>query len=179
MAIIEVSAGHHPASPGARYRGFSEHQEALLWASIIVRNIGPMAGLVPVGVLKEKIAWINSQKECHLAVEIHFNSARNTNGLNIGDGSETLYYPGSEKGHLAALGVQALLSPICDPDRGAREGWYRMNKASGPDYFLSRTRVTSLIIEPEFIHRTEEVIPVREQACRAIAQALVEVVQDA
>jgi len=177
MAIIEVSAGHYPDKPGASYSGFSEHQEALLWATLVRDKIGSMAGLVPVGRLSEKVAHINSQKECHLAVEIHFNSAKDADGNHIGDGSETLYHPKSTTGHNAALIVQRHLSSVCGPNRGARPGWYQGDPEKGAIYFLDKTRVPALIIEPEFIHRLDEIVPVREDACEAIAAALVEIVQ--
>jgi len=186
--MILISAGHHPTKPGACYDGFCEHDEALRWAVEIFTLLTPMrALLVPAGTLKEKVAFINARK-CDFAIEIHFNSAKqwvdeNHNGVvdegedhHVGKGCETLYYPGSEKGKAAAQIIQTALAPLFPPSRGVKEGWYRMNPKFGPDYFLKKTKCTSLIVEPEFIHRKELITERRSEACEALAFALNKIV---
>lgn len=185
---ICVSAGHHPENPGACFADFCEHAEALKWAKAITDEINFISGddiacIVPVGVLKDKVKFINDINPL-LAIEIHFNSFKvwedaNKDGLvssgelrNAGLGSETLYYPGSKKGEATARRIQSILGLICEPNRGIKEGWYRMNKDNGPDYFLARTKCTSLIIEPDFIHREYEIKNTRDEACRGIAHSI-------
>ena len=186
--MILISAGHHPTKPGACFEGFCEHDEALRWAAAIFSILSPTeALLVPPGTLKDKVGFINARK-CALAVEIHFNSAkqwvdRDNDGVvdegedfHVGRGCETLYYPGSAKGREAAKIVQAAMAETLPPDRGVKEGWYRMNPKFGPDYFLKKTRCTSLIIEPEFIHRKDLIVKHRQAVCVDLANAIKEVV---
>jgi len=70
-----ISTGHHPYKKGASFEGFYEFDEAKVWASLIAHFIGSDAMVVPNGVLKEKVEFINSQKDVSIAIEIHFNSA--------------------------------------------------------------------------------------------------------
>lgn len=167
--MILISAGHYPERPGASYGAFSEHTEAVIWRDILVDMIGGVA--VPSGVLRDKVAFINS-KNPDIAIEIHFNDAVGALGEHVGKGSETLYYPGSTEGLRLSNLVQSELSNVFGPDRGAKEGWYRMEKKYGPDFFLSRTSCVSLIIEPEFVVNAEKIRANRESGCRAIADAL-------
>jgi len=170
--MIFVCAGHHVKAPGASYKGFNEYDEACLWSKLIVDYIGNNAVLVPNGVIKDKVQFINDRDPVDsIAVEIHFNSAKDDQGTPIGEGAETLYYPDSVKGRVIATKVQAALAGLFR-DRGVKEGWYRMQKRFGPDYFLARTKCPAIIIEPDFIHRREYIQTRREQACRAIANAL-------
>ena len=186
--MILVSAGHHPTKPGACYQGFCEHDEALRWARDICEILtDEHALMVPPSTLKEKVSFINARK-CDLAVEIHFNSAKqwvdlDNDGLvdegedvHVGRGSETLYYPSSVRGKAAARIVQHALASVFEPDRGIKEGWYRLNPKYGADYFLRKTKCTALILEPEFIHRKHLIIGKRGDACFAIADALLKVV---
>jgi len=187
--MILVSAGHHAAKAGACFEDFCEFDEAARWAKLIVENLGDDKSLlVPFGVLKDKVNFINerSSNKNTIAVEIHFNSAviwkdDNKDGVkqdeefhHVGRGSETLYYPNSVKGKAAAEVVQNNLSRIFLPNRGVKEGWYRMQKRFGPDYFLAKTKCTSLIIEPEFIDNKETIIKHRKTGCLAIAESLLE-----
>lgn len=174
--MILISAGHHPYRKGASFEGFYEHDEAMFWAVAIVNGLGSKAMLVPPGLLKNKVAFIND-REVELAIEIHFNSAKDINGNRVGKGSETLYYPGNEKGRRAALTMQARLAPIFAPDRGAKEGWYQMNKDKGPDYFLAKTNCTALIVEPEFIHHKDFIVANRQKGCDVIVQSLTEILE--
>ena len=187
MGLICISAGHYPERPGACFGSFCEHSEANHWAILITDYIireGYEAALVPTGTLKKKVEFINS-RETSLAVEIHFNSFKvwedaNRDGIvtddelkHTGQGCETLYYPESQKGALLASNIQAVLSDIFSPDRGIKEGWYRMDPKNGPDYFLEKTSCTSVIVEPDFIHRIEKIQDNRRQACIAIGNAII------
>lgn len=180
--MIFVSAGHYPSKPGASHGSFTEYDEAAVWANRIVEILDE-AVLVPTGFLRQKAAFINARAPS-LAIEIHFNSFKvwrdaNRDGLMTDDeihaagrGSETLYYPGSEKGKRFAEIVQTALASVFQPDRGIKEGWYRLNPDNGPDFFLAKTSCPAVIVEPEFIHRKGIIQDNREEACQRIASAL-------
>lgn len=170
--MILVSAGHHPYAKGATYENFNEHDEAKIWVSLITNHLGHRGMSVPVGVLRDKVSFINGIEDAECAIEIHFNSAVNSDGEHIGNGSETLYYPNSVKGKELAEKIQDKLSIIYEPNRGVKEGWYKMNPSLGADFFLKRTKCTSLIIEPEFVHHHEKIIEARNAGCKIIAEVL-------
>ena len=182
--MLFLSAGHRYGRPGARYNGFVEHTEATLWQETIFQYLPTTAKaiLVPSGRLSEKVQFINDVARSsigpHLAVEIHFNDAVDHTGAHIGRGSETLHYPKSEKGKEFATRIQDSLSLVFGPDRGAKPGWYRMDPAQGPDYFLAKTNCISLIIEPEFVINHAKIIEGREPGCLVIAQTLTKIVGD-
>jgi len=169
--MIYISAGHHSLKKGASFEEFYEHDEALVWVDLLVCHLKDIAVRVPPGVLKEKVKFINEGK-AKIAIEVHFNSAIDSNGNRVGKGSETLYYPGSEKGLSLAKAVQLVLARHFPPSRGVKEGWYRMDKRKGPDYFLARTKCPAIIIEPEFVHRKEIIRSKRSNACEDLAHAL-------
>lgn len=170
--MIFISAGHHPAKPGACFGNFCEHEEAKVWASLIAHHVGGAAIVVPTGTLRQKVEFINSRSVADsLAVEVHFNSAT-LDGMHVGKGCETLYYPGSTRGAALAEYLQEAVEPHFPPGRGCKEGWYQMNPAKGPDFFLAHTRCPAVIIEPEFIHRKAVIQDRREAACVDIARAL-------
>jgi len=187
--MILVSAGHHETAQGASYGGITEFDLTVQWADRIALLLGDQGLRVPNGVLKDKIEFINSN-DVDLAVEIHFNSAKlwkdwNKNGhiddgemVNVGRGSETLYYPGSTKGKIAAEIMQQALGHVFKPDRGAKEGYYQMNPAKKADYFLRRTKCTSLIIEPEFIDNQIALNEKFDIGCTMIAATLLEIQQE-
>jgi len=174
MTLIAISAGHYPLRPGARARGTDEWHEAMEWASRIVRLMGDISFFVPTGVLKEKVDFINAMPDVEVACEIHFNSYPGGQA----SGSETLYYPGSEKGRQLAEGIQRRLGAIFTPDRGAKEGWYRMDKSNGPDFFLAKTSMTSIIIEPEFLVNIDDIRSKMETGCQVIAEQLIAFIQN-
>lgn len=169
--MILVSAGHRPEARGACYQTFCEWNEAMLWASRIVQILNHEALLVPTGHLRQKVEFINARRPA-VAIEIHFNSAVDRGGNHIGEGCETLYMPGSARGRALAEHVHAAYAPLFPPDRGIKEGWYRMDPANGPDYFLRATSCPALILEPDFIHRQSDIQGNRVAACEAIAHAL-------
>jgi len=178
--VILLSAGHTPASPGACFNGFCEHEEAVRWVNILALLLHQRThvDLVPTGRLSEKISFVNSYavEPVHLAVEIHFNSDESKQQR----GSETLYCPGSAKGQRAAKIVQDAMGAILTPSRGAKEGWYRMvlppDPAAVPDAFLDKTNPVALILEPEFIYNRSAIEALRQVSCEVISDALVEAV---
>lgn len=169
--MILLSAGHNPSAKGAGYNDHYEYDEAVLWASEVANLIRGrmMVDIVPTGFLSDKIAWINKQKEAVLLCEIHFNSDESKRQK----GSETLYCPGSRKGKIAAEIVQKALAGIFPPNRGAKEGFYQMNPAKGPDAILAKTNCVALIVEPEFIYNYAVIEDRRHPACAALADSLV------
>jgi hypothetical protein len=177
--MILISAGHHPDKKGACFGDFCEHDEAKIWVSFIAHHLGHTGMVVPTGTLKNKVQFINDMAvQNDIAVEIHFNAAVNSKGENVGRGSETLYYPTSTRGRQIAEKIQSRLGAIYTPDRGAKEGWYRMNRAFGPDYFLQRTKCAAVIVEPDFIHRKEIIQSHRDEACKTLAEVLHEINED-
>src|SRR5687768_17651819 len=102
--MIYVSAGHHPSKKGATFEDFTEYDEAMIWVDLIIAYLGDKGVRVPTGVLKDKVNFIN-KGDAYLAIEIHFNSATNSRGDHVGSGSETLYFPGSERGKKLASSV--------------------------------------------------------------------------
>lgn len=172
--MIIVLAGHNPEKPGACYGSFCEWDEATKWANLIAQMFNDGDCIVcPHGGLPFKKNFVNIRKP-KLAVEIHFNS----NPTHSGKGSETLYYPGSVKGKEAAETIQAELGRAFGPDRGVKEGWYKADKKNGPIFFLERTKCTSVIIEPEFIHNKNKIIEGREVGCQIIASAIKDFIND-
>ena len=169
--MIFISAGHHPARPGACRDHFCEHDEATRWADAIHALLGEDNAMrVPTGVLRDKVAFINARHPA-LAAEIHFNAIHGDNG----SGCLTLYYPGSSKGKLVAGCVQDGMEQMYDRHwDGIMEGYYRMDKSRGPDYFLAKTSCPSIIIEPAFIHQKELITSTRDAACASIAASLLE-----
>lgn len=172
--MIFVSIGHFPERPGACYRDFCEHGEASQWAGRLMHELGGEAATIcPVGTLKEKVAFINETADKNdIAIEIHFNSAKNAEGEHIGRGSECLYHPNSKRGYDAAVAIQDALSKVFEPDRGVKKGYYQLNKQKGVDFFLAKTICTSVIIEPDFIHRKTKIRENRDAACSKIAASI-------
>jgi hypothetical protein len=72
------------------------------------------------------------------------------------------------------------------PDRGAKEGWYKMDRPGVidfygdedgdemPDYFLRKTNCPALILEPEFIQQYGHIKNSRKVGTQAIAAAIQE-----
>lgn len=196
--MIYLSAGHNEARQGASFGDVTEFKLTTKWVDVIAGLLGDRCVRVPGGSLPSKINFINNRTESRdLAVEIHFNSAKqwkdwDKDGLidpgemvHVGRGSESLYYPGkvpsdrgSVKGKKAAFYIQDVLGRIFPPNRGAKPGWYQMNPAKGPDYFLARTDCVAIIIEPEFIDNLDAINSNFDIACHAIANALVEIQQE-
>lgn len=179
--MILLSAGHNPESPGACHNGFCEYEEAVKWVHLLQLLLRQRThvDVVPTGKLSQKIAWINAYtaEPVDLAVEIHFNSDESKKQR----GSETLYAPGSIKGQRAARIVQDSLSSLLGPNRGAKEGWYRMilppDPAAVPDAFLAKTNPVALILEPEFIYNRIVIESLRQVSCEILCDALIDAVE--
>jgi N-acetylmuramoyl-L-alanine amidase len=170
--MIFVSAGHYPAKPGVVNGEEREWEEAMVWASQLVKILGPRGFLVPTGTLREKVHYVN-QLSPTIAVEIHFNDLTSSPNDPV-RGSETLYYPGSKTGEALASRVQSALGELLGRNRGAKPGWYRMDPMRGPDFWLKKTDCPSLIIEPGFFDHIDEIRPMMDSACRVIARVLTE-----
>lgn len=181
--MILLSAGHYPNSPGACNGDYCEYPVAVRWVDRIKDILGDSVDVdvVPTGTLTEKVKYINS-RPATAAVEIHFNA-------NIkAYGSETLYAPGSTKGKALAESIQHQfqIRNIFQPNRGAKEGWYRMDRpgivdyvgdVDGDeviDYFLRATKCPAVIVEPEFIYNKDRIEQWFFEGCDAITQGILE-----
>ena len=166
-----ISAGHSSDSNGANFKEeFFEHREAKVWQFIICELLDVYP--VPIGDLKSKVEYINKHAtKDSVAIEIHFNSAMK-DGEHIGKGCETLYHPKSVSGKNLATKIHTELLRSFSPDRGIKEGYYQMNPSKPVDYFLAKTKCPAIIIEPDFIHRSEIITYARGACCRNIARAL-------
>jgi len=181
--MILLSAGHNSDKRGACNGDYCEHENATKWVNYIQKLIKPfiLTKIVPSGRLVDKVGYINSIQECDIAVEIHFNSNVNAKG------SESLYHPNSKKGKELAENIQDEFenANIFQPNRGVKEGWYKMDHpdvidyngdVKGDeviDYFLRRTRPVAVVIEPDFISQKDRIEEDMELGCRAIADALI------
>jgi len=176
--MIFLSAGHYPERPGACFGEFCEHGEAVRWVNEIAGIIDTGCMIVPTGTLKKKVGYINGYDiggDAAICIEIHFNSAMK-DGHHVGNGTECLHMPESQKGAYIAHEIQnAIVSDSEFRDRGIKEGWYRMNRLNGPDYFLSKTKYPAVIIEPEFIQHMDRIQSKRESVCDRIAEKLINI----
>ena len=182
---VGLSVAHYPKKAGARFRGFSEHYESMVWVLLVQRaleSLGVEVVIAPIGELKGKVAWLNKQ-HVDVALEIHFNGSVNPEV----NGSETLYYPGSKRGKRFASIVHSSYEIfMCNKDRGVKEGWYRMDRPfvadypgdkegdEMPDYFLKKTNCPALILEPDFISQIQNISEKRFTACVKIAEGIIQ-----
>ena len=186
--MILISAGHHEAAQGAKWLGHTEWPEACLWRDTIIELIPDVAHPVPTGLLRDKVKFINTAGPA-AAIEIHFNSAK-VGGQHVGNGCETLIYPGSHRGRMLAEHVQDAMAALFQPSRGIKEGWYRQDRPGVVDYqgdvegdekidyILRKTTCPTIIIEPEFIHHFQSIQEKRKKACTAIANAILNYIED-
>jgi N-acetylmuramoyl-L-alanine amidase len=180
--MICISGGHNATKTGANSQGFSEYPETFLWAECIcweLEALGVTAHLVSTGGLRHKVDEIN-ELGASMAVEIHFNA----DPMHMGKGCETLYHPNSRKGLCLANEIQRQMSPFFAPNRGVKEGWYKMDRPGAVDYrgdvdgdelvdyFLRSTRCPAVIVEPEFIHNRSVIEANREIGSQVIAEAI-------
>jgi N-acetylmuramoyl-L-alanine amidase len=179
---IAVSAGHDPRRRGACYGKICEHDLTVSWQQSLLKYLDTAGVKVPSNLpLRHKIAWINATPDITSAVEIHFNA-----GSIKAKGCETLYAPNSRRGMRIAENVQKAISSFCAPNRGIKEGWYRMDRPGHVDYkgdmegdeivdaFLRQTRMPAIIVEPFFIHELTRIDELRETVCEVMAEALIE-----
>ncbi len=186
LQSIALSAGHNPNSPGACYPprdkgGTCEYSEAVIWVTLLRHLLEEeyLVVEVPTGRLTDKVKNINALN-VDMAIEIHFNAC----GGCSASGSETLHFPGSITGKDAAQNIQDELGKVFTPDRGAKAGWFRMDRPGvedypgdidgdeRPDYFLRKTNCVALIIEPEFIHNHYKISELRHEGAVAIARGV-------
>ncbi len=184
--MIALSAGHYPAAPGACWpadnHAWCEHDLAAHWVgqiALLVRQRVEVQ-VVPSGWLGDKVRFINSLKNCQLAVELHFNSSPSAKAR----GCETLYCPGSDAGRRAAEAVQEYLAQVFPPSRGVKPGWHRMDLPGHVDYqgdvegdekvdyFLGKTGMVALIVEPEFIFNRVTLEKLEQSGCAALAEGI-------
>ena len=182
---VAVSVAHSEMKPGACHGGACEHGESLVWSLMVTDKLAdPIECVMVQGEsLTEKVAIVN-EKQCDLALEIHFNSVAG-GGVS---GSETLYYPGSERGKEAAIIMQKhVVAAMQNPNRGVKEGWYKQDRPGivdwygdedgdeTPLYFLKATNCPALILEPEFIQQYGHIKNSRHVATEAIAKGIFEI----
>jgi len=173
---LAISAGHNPRRQGASYEGLTEYQEAVIWCHHINKFLeGSNVDVyeVPTGRLRDKVEFVNSLG-ADLAIEVHFNAS-------VGDasGCETLHYPGSTNGMIAAQIIQDhIVGVMQNKDRGIKPGYYQMNPAKGVDYFLRATNCTSLILEPDFISKIGGYQWNRKYICRSIADGIIQYLEN-
>jgi len=165
-----LSAGHYSLAPGAAWKGFVEHTEAVLWVQELAKRL-PKAIVVPPMELSSKIRFINQRHDPKikptLALEIHFNA-----GNPAARGCETLFSPGSRYGKALAEDIQPILAQFFGPDRGVKPGWFQQDPRKGPLAFLTGTWPTALILEPEYIYNAEAIRANRSACCEALARYL-------
>jgi hypothetical protein len=166
--MIYLSAGHFPAAPGAAWKGFVEHPEAVRWVREI-RVCLDYATIVPPMELGAKIRWINERcaRDDYL-VEVHFNKAGDNPSPH---GAETLYAPGSVNGLKFATDLQRVLARYFR-NRGVKEGWLHGDPKKGALGLLAKTRCTAVIIEPEFVYHAARINEHRGLCCAALATAM-------
>lgn len=167
--MICLSAGHLPTAQGAEYNGTTEFQLTTEWVEYM-SSLSDILDIVPTGTLKSKVEYINS-KNPKAAVEIHFNSAVDSEGNHVGRGSEILHHPGSEDGKFLATFISEALDDVVSFNRGVKEGWHKMDGHTAL-YFLHRTKCPAIIIEPEFIHREFFIHKYKEDMCKVIVECL-------
>lgn len=185
MIRVAVSPGHNASKVGACHEGFCEYPETESWRDVLAVALAAKGIEVfkvnPAG-LTAKVASINAM-DCAMAIEVHFNACGGCGA----SGTETLYYPGSVKGKAAAELVHVRLhAAMGNKDRGVKEGWYKMDRPGVvdfygdedgdemPDYFLRKTNCTALIVEPEFVEYSERIQAKRGEACKAMAEGIVD-----
>jgi hypothetical protein len=67
-----------------------------------------------------------------------------------------------------------VLSTYFKPNRGAKEGYYKLDPNNGIDYFLKETTCHAVIMEPEFIQNLDLINSSRVLCCKMIAKKLEE-----
>lgn len=192
---VAISAGHHEGARGAGANNFFEYPETMKWATILMTIINDRypeirAHLVPAESLTEKVRFINAlhdQYKLSFALEVHFNSSPGGGA----SGSESLFCPGTKKGVRAANIIQNAIGELMAPNRGTKEGWYKMDRPGivdydgdmdgdeHPDYFLKATKCPAVVVEPEFIQHQGAINTNRDECCSLMADAIARIVREA
>ena len=149
---VAVSVGHNPNQPGFKVGTISEYSEMNVLAGLVVQKLQMACHkgyLIGTGRLEQKVGRVNLlAPDC--AIELHLNAGG-------GHGYEMLYYPGSVKGKALAASVNSSVGLVLNSrNRGIKEGWYKMDKKNGPDYFLAQTNCPAIIFEMYFLDNAEE-----------------------
>jgi len=188
---VGISAGHNPEAQGAKDRDpddrntmVTEFDYTVPWQAELIKQIkefepeSDYLHIVPLfvetGKLGYKVEQVNITK-CDLAIEIHFNAGAKT------DGCETLFAPNSAGGEEAARVIHTqYAAAMGNRNRGIKEGWYKMDRPGvvdyagdvdgdeKPDYFLAKTHMPALILEPEFMYSIGNARDKMVDACAAI-----------
>lgn len=154
MSHISLYVGHDEKAQGAMWAGVTE----FMLGSALVEYINhPDICILHDDLdLTDTVSHANKDLDCCLAAELHFNAG----GTSKTEGCETLFCPGSSNGERAARAFQAAYLKneykahgVETRDRGIKEGWYRMKTNGKIDYFLRRTNMPAIILEPEFIQQ--------------------------
>ena len=175
MSIV-LSAGHHPSRRGGRNdKGITEYSLTLEWVEAIKSAIGVLSPRVEVIVppstgLTQKVEFINDTSAI-LCCEIHFNSNNPK-----AEGVETLYYPSWESRELATVVHSRYAPNMHNTDRGIKIGYYQQNPRKGLNYFLAKTSMPAVMLEPEFISNLGNIHECKDFACFSIAYGLLEYV---
>jgi len=183
MKQIALSLGHYPSAPGKTEGEFSEFN---LMAPILGYTVfyllreGVQPWLVPSGALSEKTDYVNTganNRKYDLAVELHANGFRDPTA----NGCETLYYPTSKKGKVAAETIQAkLVTSFPVANRGTKEGYYQGDPSKGVLSWLKDTNCPAVILEPGFLSNTTDrmlLLDKQEEIGRVIATSIIGALQ--
>ncbi len=184
---VAVSAGHNPEAQGAKWREATEFDFTIPWQEELIKQLNELETVehlyvrtqfVETGGLRHKVEQIKKVNG-DLAIEIHFNAGAKTNGC------ETLFAPDSKVGKAWAKMVHVhLVRAMGNKNRGVKEGWYKMDQPGvvdyagdvdgdeKPDYFLAKTRMPALILEPEFMFSIANAQEKMVEACAAIVVAV-------
>jgi len=172
---IAISAGHYPESPGAKYNGFIEHEEAVKVVNFLrVMFDKNYEILLTGGKLTKKVREINEFKP-ELAVEVHFNGHVDNSACGI----ETLH-ANSENGIRLANCVQRrMVERLKRPDRGIKIGYYQADESKGLIYFIKETHCPAIITEGLFLSNMEESLMLKTERTHGLyASAIYEGIND-
>jgi len=182
-------AGHHVHAKGAvnKKHGLNEYDETKKIISFLAALLRAKGNDVQIfyGHLTHKIHCINAGK-FDIAIDLHLNAGG-------GHGCEVVHVPHSESRHEQAALMSATISKFMGiRDRGAKEGWYKMDVPGQVDYpgdidgdehgdaFVEQTNCPAFIPEPLFIDNDAEVekwlvAGMHDQIAEALMMAIEEV----
>ncbi len=174
--VVVLDGGHGPNGKGTNHLGACKNgliEAALTWEMVnrLKNKAISMNGWLHVTrpspwdtpSLNER-ALLSNTVDAQLFVSVHYNSVDDPKP----GGIETLYYPGSEKGKLAARAFQdALIRQTCARDRGLVQ--------RGDVTVLKGTRCPAVLVELGFISNPYEAALIRSEPYQdALAQGMVD-----
>lgn len=141
---IAIGAGHHPDKPGCIYKDLIEYYENMKVATHVQIELSKqhLKFYDFKGTLKQKVDYIN-YLDTDIAIEIHHNFNSNSEIR----GTEIIYHPTSNQGHLLALKLAKAFNFYGDFQAEIHEGYYRYDKTKGFFTFTSKTKMPAVIIE--------------------------------